>query len=214
MRRIPGSAHASENRCLCEVNNLYESLKTMFDCFFAKRVYNENVTNICSIWGETAMRTILHSDLNNFYASVECLYTPSLRDVPMAVCGDPEARHGIVLAKNMLAKRAGVQTGEAIWQARKKCPTLKTVPPNFERYLKFSREMKRIYAEYTDAVESFGLDECWLDVTGSGLDGEALAGELRRRAREELGLTVSVGVSWNKIFAKLGSDMKKPDATR
>lgn len=159
------------------------------------------------------MRTILHSDLNNFYASVECLYDPSLREGPMAVCGDPEARHGIVLAKNMPAKRAGVQTGEAIWQARIKCPTLKVVPPNFDRYLKFSRLMKQIYAEYTDAVESFGLDECWLDVTGSGQDGQALAEELRRRAREELGLTVSVGVSWNKIFAKLGSDMKKPDAT-
>ena len=159
------------------------------------------------------MRTILHSDLNNFYASVECVYEPSLRAVPMAVCGDPAVRHGIVLAKNMLAKRAGVQTGEAVWQAVRKCPNLKIIPPDYPKYLRFARMMKAICAEYTDAVESFGLDECWMDVTGHERGGEAIAGELRRRAREELGLTVSVGVSYNKIFAKLGSDMKKPDAT-
>lgn len=159
------------------------------------------------------MRTILHSDLNNFYASVECVYDPSLKDRPMAVCGDPEARHGIVLAKNMPAKRAGVQTGEAIWQARQKCPDMIVMPPDFRKYLRFSRMMREIYADYTNEIEPFGLDEAWLDVTGHRMSGEAIADELRRRAREELGLTVSVGVSFNKIFAKLGSDMKKPDAT-
>ena len=159
------------------------------------------------------MRTILHSDMNNFYASVECVYDPSLKNRPMAVCGDPEARHGIVLAKNMPAKRAGIKTGEAIWQARQKCPDLIVMPPDFKKYLRFSRMMRDIYADYTNEIEPFGLDEAWLDVTGHRMSGEAIADELRRRAREELGLTVSVGVSFNKIFAKLGSDMKKPDAT-
>lgn len=159
------------------------------------------------------MRTILHSDLNNFYASVECVYDPSLKERPIAVCGDPEARHGIVLAKNMPAKRAGVTTGEAIWQARQKCPDLKVLPPNFKRYMRFSKLMKEIYKDYTGHIEPFGLDEAWLDVTGHPMGGERIADELRRRAREELGLTLSVGVSYNKIFAKLGSDMKKPDAT-
>ncbi len=159
------------------------------------------------------MRTILHSDLNNFYASVECVYEPALKAVPMAVCGDPQARHGIVLAKNMIAKRAGIVTGEAIWQARQKCPNLVVRPPSFKLYQRFSRMMKKIYGDYTFQIESFGLDECWLDVTGHRMSGEVIADELRRRAREELGLTLSVGVSFNKIFAKLGSDMKKPDAT-
>ena len=159
------------------------------------------------------MRTILHSDLNNFYASVECVYAPELKKVPMAVCGDPEARHGIVLTKNMLAKAAGIQTGEAIWQAKQKCPGLVVMPPSYGRYQRFSRMMKDIYADYAFRIESFGLDECWLDVTGHERSGVEIADELRRRAREELGLTLSVGVSFNKIFAKLGSDMKKPDAT-
>ena len=159
------------------------------------------------------MRTVLHSDLNNFYASVECVYDPKLRKVPIAVCGDPEARHGIVLAKNDLAKAAGVKTGEAIWQARQKCPKLLTLPPDFKKYMRFAKMMRSIYAEYTDYIEPFGLDEAWLDVTGCRRSGEEIAGELRQRAREELGLTLSVGVSFNKIFAKLGSDMKKPDAT-
>ncbi len=159
------------------------------------------------------MRTVLHSDLNNFYASVECVYEPSLRKVPLAVCGDPEARHGIVLAKNELAKATGVKTGEAIWQARQKCPGLKILPPDFKKYLRFARMMRGIYADYTDFIEPFGLDEAWLDVSSCHESGERIADELRRRAKEELGLTVSVGVSFNKIFAKLGSDMKKPDAT-
>ena len=157
------------------------------------------------------MRTILHSDLNAFYASVECLYRPEIRDKPVAVCGDPQARHGIVLTKNEHAKRYGVRTGEAVWQARQKCPGLVVVPPNGRNYQRFSRWVRDIYAEYTDRVEPFGLDEAWLDVTGQ--DGARLADELRRRIREEFGITASVGVADNKIFAKLGSDMKKPDAT-
>lgn len=162
------------------------------------------------------MRTILHCDMNNFYASVECLYHPELRGGPVAVCGDPALRHGIVLAKNQQAKAAGVCTGDPIREAERKCPGLVIVPARFEQYLRFSRMAHEIYAEYTDQVESFGLDECWLDVTGSaGLygSGERIADELRARIRDEMGITASVGVSYNKIFAKLGSDLHKPDAT-
>jgi DNA polymerase-4 len=161
-------------------------------------------------------RVVLHSDLNNFYASVECLYRPEIRNKPVAVCGDPEQRHGIVLAKNYLAKAHGIQTGEAIWQAAQKCPGLIVVPPNFPLYLQYSRLARQIYADYTDQIEPFGLDEAWLDVTAStGLfgSGEKIADDIRQRIREEMGVTVSVGVSWNKIFSKLGSDLKKPDAT-
>ncbi|NLV15591.1 MAG: DNA polymerase IV [Syntrophomonadaceae bacterium] len=161
-------------------------------------------------------RVILHSDLNNFYASVECLYRPELRNKPVAVGGDPERRHGIVLAKNYLAKATGIKTGEALWQARQKCPGLMIVPPNFPLYLRFSRLTRGIYADYTDQVEPFGLDEAWLDVTGSTHlfgDGPQIADEIRERIKFELGVTVSIGVSFNKIFAKLGSDLKKPDAT-
>lgn len=160
-------------------------------------------------------RVILHSDMNNFYASVECLYHPELRDKPVIVCGDPELRHGIVLAKNQLAKRAGIITGEAVWEARSKCPGLVAVKANFGLYLRFARAAREIYADYTDQVEPFGLDEAWLDVSGSGIlgDGRSIADAIRRRVRSELGITASVGVSFNKIFAKLGSDMKKPDAT-
>lgn len=161
-------------------------------------------------------RTILHVDLNNFYASVECLYRPELRDKPLIVCGDAEARHGIVLAKNYPAKSHGIKTGDVIWEAKQKCPTLICISADFCKYLRFSRLARKICTEYTDKVESFGVDESWLDVTGSVMlfgDGEKIADEIRRRFKEELGLTCSVGVSWNKIFAKLGSDMKKPDAT-
>lgn len=161
-------------------------------------------------------RVILHCDLNNYFASVECIERPELRHVPMAVCGDPEGRHGIILAKNELAKRYGVQTAETVWQARRKCPVLTLVPPHHERYEYYSFRMNQLYGEYTDQVEAFSIDESWLDVTGSRAlfgDGRQIADELRRRAREELGLTISVGVSFNKVFAKLGSDMKKPDAT-
>ena len=159
---------------------------------------------------------ILHSDMNNFYASVEILYDHTLKDKPVAVAGDEETRHGIVLAKNDLAKRFGVYTGQVLWEARRQCPELVCVPAHYERYLHFSALARDIYISYTDQVEAFGLDECWLDVTGSaGLfgDGVTIANDIRTRIRRELGLTVSVGVSYNKIFAKLGSDMKKPDAT-
>ncbi len=161
-------------------------------------------------------RTVLHVDLNNFYASVECLYRPELRGLPVAVTGDVAARHGIILAKNNLAKGCGVKTGEVIWQAKQKCPGLVCLPPDFRKYLRFSRLARAIYADYTDQIEAFGIDEAWLDVTGSVRlfgDGAAIADAIRRRLREGLGVTASVGVSFNKIFAKLGSDMKKPDAT-
>lgn len=161
-------------------------------------------------------RVILHADLNNFYASVECLYDPSLRNKAVAVGGDAERRHGIVLAKNELAKRYGVQTGETLWQARQKCPSLVFVPPHFDRYLRYSKLAKEIYASFTDQVEAFGLDECWLDVSGSTRlfgSGRNIADKIRQEIRRQLGVSVSVGVSFNKIFAKLGSDLKKPDAT-
>ncbi len=161
-------------------------------------------------------RTILHVDLNNFYASVECLYRTGLRGKPVAVSGNAEARHGIILAKNNLAKSVGVKTGEAIWQAKQKCPDLICVPPDFKKYLRFSCMAKSIYADYTNIIESFGIDEVWLDLSNTERmfgTGEDVATAIRRRLREELGITASVGVSFNKIFAKLGSDMKKPDAT-
>ncbi len=158
-------------------------------------------------------RIILHSDLNSFYASVEMMLDPSLRDKAVAVCGSVENRHGICLAKSQKAKQAGVKTAMPVWQAKQCCPELIIVPPQYEQYLKFSEMARNIYRRYTDRVEPFGMDECWLDLTGCGIDGRAAADELRRTVREELGLTVSVGVSFNKIFAKLGSDMKKPDGT-
>lgn len=160
-------------------------------------------------------RTILHVDMNNFYASVECLYRPEIRHLPVAVAGDPANRHGIILAKNMLAKKLGVKTGEAIWQAKLKAPNLVTVPPDFRKYLKFSRLARKILYDYTDQVEPFGIDENWIDVSGSAAlfgDGSSIANSIRLRIREELGITVSIGVSFNKVFAKLGSDLKKPDA--
>lgn len=164
-----------------------------------------------------ADRVILHCDLNCFFASVELLRYPALRDVPVAVCGDPESRHGIVLAKNEAAKQLGVKTAETIWQARQKAPHLITLPPHHGLYREYSQKVNAIYGQYTDLVEPFGIDESWLDITGSmhlfGGDGKAIADQLRQRLREELGLTISVGVSFNKIFAKLGSDYKKPDAT-
>lgn len=161
-------------------------------------------------------RTILHCDLNNFYASVACHDHPELRTKAVAVCGSVEMRHGIILAKNMAAKKMGVKTGEALWQAKEKCPDLVTVPPDFPRYSYFSKLAKEIYSEYSDLLESFGPDEAWIDVTGSETlfgSGRHIADELRCRVRKELGLTISVGVSFNKVFAKLGSDLRKPDAT-
>ena len=162
-------------------------------------------------------RTILHCDLNSFYASVELLDHPELRDRPVAVCGDPESRHGIILAKNEPAKAFQVKTAETIWQARRKCPDLVLLPAHHGKYRAYSQKVNAVYERYTDLVEPFSIDESWLDVTGTlhlfGGDGRALADRIRREVREELGLTVSVGVSFNKVFAKMGSDYKKPDAT-
>lgn len=160
-------------------------------------------------------RVILHCDANSYYASVECLYTPEIRQKPVAVSGSPEARHGIILTKNTLAKRFGVKTGEPIWMAREKCPDLVCVPPDFPLYTRFSDKMRRIYEQYSSRVESFGLDEVWIDLSQPGFsfaDGAQVADEIRCRIREELGITISVGVADNKVLAKLGSDMKKPDA--
>ena len=160
-------------------------------------------------------RIIFHVDANSFYATVECLYRPELRGKAVSVCGDPEARHGIVLTSSMEAKRRGVRTGMAIWQARQFCPELITVPPDYPLYIHFSKRMRAIVEDYSDKVEAFGLDENWLDLSRPGRtmdDGERIAHELRQRIREELGITVSIGVSFGKVLAKLGSDMKKPDA--
>lgn len=160
-------------------------------------------------------RTILHSDCNCFYASVELLHHPELRGKPVAVGGDPEARHGIVLTADYAAKRRGVKTGMALWQARQVCPDIIFLPPRMDLYLRFSRMAQEIYAEYTDKREPYGIDESWLDVTDSVSlkgDGYHIAQEISCRMKKELGITASVGVSFNKIFAKLGSDYKKPDA--
>lgn len=161
------------------------------------------------------MRVILHADLNNFYASVERLYNPELKDKSIAVCGSIENRHGIILAKSESAKKLGVKTGMIIRDALALCPDLVLIEAHHDRYLKYSKLVRKIYEEYTDRIESFGIDEAWLDVTGSKIygSGKDIADELRERVKKELGLTISVGVSFNKVFAKLGSDMKKPDGT-
>lgn len=162
-------------------------------------------------------RTIFHCDLNSFYASVELLSHPELRHLPVAVCGDPASRHGIILAKNEPAKAFQVKTAETIWQAKKKCPNLVLLPAHHGLYRDFSQKINALYQNYTDLVEPFGIDESWLDVTGTlhlfGGDPKALADRLRSEIRNRFGLTISVGVSFNKVFAKLGSDYKKPDAT-
>ena len=159
-------------------------------------------------------RVILHSDINCCYASIEHLHHPELAGKPLAVGGDPEARHGIVLTADYTAKKYGVKTGMALWQAKEVCPDITFVSPRMDLYLRFSRMAHEIYAEYTDRQEPYGIDECWLDVTGSGVCGTGMeiAEAIRQTTKDELGLTVSIGVSFNKIFAKLGSDMKKPDA--
>ena len=160
-------------------------------------------------------RTILHSDMNCFYASVEMLHHPELEGKPLAVGGDPEARHGIVLTANYIAKKCGVKTGMALWQAKQACPEIIFVPPRMDLYLRFSSMAREIYSEYTDKIEPYGIDEGWLDVTESSSikgDGMKIAQEISDRIKYELGITVSIGISWNKIFAKLGSDYKKPDA--
>lgn len=149
------------------------------------------------------------------YASVELLHHPELRGKPVAVGGDPEARHGIVLTADYTAKRYGVKTGMALWQAKQVCPDITFLPPRMDLYLRFSRMAQEVYADYTDKREPYGIDESWLDVTDSATlkgDGFHIAQEISSRMKKELGITVSVGVSFNKIFAKLGSDYKKPDA--
>ena len=160
-------------------------------------------------------RIILHCDFNNFFASVSLLQNPTLKKFPVAVCGDKENRHGIILAKNEVAKKFGVKTAEPIFEAKAKCPELITLPPLYNEYEKYSKMGLKIYERYTDIIEPFSIDECWLDVTGSTVlfgSGEEIAQKIRNDIKKELGITVSIGVSFNKVFAKLGSDMKKPDA--
>ena len=189
----------------------------LFDKCALDREYR-GIYNQLTVHGEEVIitenrQTILHSDMNSFYASVEMMLNPDLKGKAIAVCGSTEDRHGIVLAKSEKAKKYGVKTGMVNFEARQRCPELILVPPQYDQYLMYSKLAHEIYYRYTDQVEPFGMDECWLDVThsvvGSGL---AIAEEIRQAVREELGLTVSIGVSFNKIFAKLGSDMKKPDA--
>ncbi|WP_295210773.1 DNA polymerase IV [Ruminococcus sp.] len=158
-------------------------------------------------------RSVLHVDINNCYASIECRINPALKGKCVAVTGNEEERHGIILAKNEAAKAMGVKTGETIWQAKLKCPELVTVPPHYDIYLQYSKAAHDIYDRYTDRIEPFGIDECWLDVTCTRRDIKEVADEIRETVKKELGITVSVGASFNKIFAKLGSDMKKPDGT-
>ena len=155
-------------------------------------------------------RVILHCDCNSFFASVETALEPKYKNVPMAVCGDVEQRHGIILAKNELAKKYGIQTAETVYSAKKKCPHLVLAKPHYDEYVKYSRAANAIYARYTDMIESFGIDESWLDVTASGVFGSGydIAEKIRNEIKNELGITVSIGVSFNKVFAKLGSDYK------
>ena len=164
---------------------------------------------------EKRKRVILHSDLNNFFASVEIALDPSLKGRPLIVCGDPKERHGIVLAKSEEAKKYGIKTAETIYSALKKCPNLTLVPSHFSEYKRYSRLVKEIYGRYTDKIEECSIDECALDMTESIAlfgDGATIAERIRGEVQEELGLTVSVGVSFNKVFAKLASEMKKPNA--
>ncbi|MDO5713015.1 MAG: DNA polymerase IV [Tissierellia bacterium] len=160
-------------------------------------------------------RVILHCDINSCYASIEARRNPELKRVPMAVGGHVEDRHGIILAKNQIAKKYGVKTGEPIWQADMKCPGLVIIPPDYDEYVRVSKKIQKMYTKYTDQVEPFGMDECWLDCTKSRLlfgTGREIGENIRKEVWENMGLTISVGVSYNKIFAKLGSDMRKPDA--
>lgn len=161
-------------------------------------------------------RIILHSDVNNFFASVECCLRPELKNLPVAVTGNPEKRTGVILAKNEIAKSFGVKTGQTIYEAKNLCKDLICLPPHYEKYEKISKQLHEVYLKYTDLVEPLGLDECWLDVTSSSKllkkTGEEIALEIKEYIKNNFGFTVSVGVSFSKIFAKLGSDLKKPDA--
>jgi DNA polymerase-4 len=160
-------------------------------------------------------RIILHCDCNSFFASVETVLNPAYAGVPMAVCGSTEERHGIVLAKNEQAKKYGIETAETVWAAKQKCPSLVIAPPHHDAYVEFSHRINQIYDRYTDLVEPFSIDESWLDVTGSVNlfgDGISIAEQIRQTVKKEIGVTISIGVSFNKMFAKMGSDYKKPDA--
>lgn len=172
--------------------------------------------NICSITLKVVKvmeKEILHIDCNKFYASVECYLHPELRDKPVAVGGSEQSRHGIILTKNEIASKYGLVVGEPLWKARQKCPGLIIVPPNFPVYIEFSKRVRHILEDYTDLIEPFGLDESWIDITGDWRKtGYTIAQEIRTRVKNEIGITVSIGLSFNKIFAKLGSDYKKPDA--
>ncbi len=164
----------------------------------------------------TRDRVILHCDMNSFFCSVELLEHPELLHTPTAVAGDPAGRHGIILAKNDLAKACGIQTAMTVWQAKRLCPSLALLPPHHEKYTAYSHKINAIYQRFTDMVEPFSVDESWLDVTASQRlfgDGKTIADTIRHTVKEELGLTLSAGVSFNKVFAKMGSEYKKPDAT-
>ena len=166
---------------------------------------------------EKKQRLIFHCDCNNFFASCECLEKPELKNVPMAVAGDPENRLGVVVAKNELAKKYGVKTTDTVWQAKKKCPGIVFVPPRHHFYREISNQVNAIYRDYTDFVEPASIDESYLDMTGAPefykKSPRELADEIRARVKTEIGITISVGVSFCKVFAKMGSDYKKPDAT-
>lgn len=153
-------------------------------------------------------RVILHSDVNNFFASVECSNRPELKDKPVAVTGNPKKRTGIILAKNEIAKKFGVSTGQVIGEAQAICPDLVCLPPHYDLYEEISEKLHQLYLQYTNLVEPLGLDECWLDVTDSlkylKMTGKEIADEIREKVKKEFGFTVSVGVSFSKIFAKLG----------
>ena len=158
-------------------------------------------------------RQILHIDCNKFYASVECFLHPELKDKPVAVGGSEESRHGIILTKNEIASKYNLVVGEPLWKARQKCPDLIVIPPSFPTYIEFSKKVRSILEDYTDLIEPFGLDESWIDVTGDWYkSGREIAFEIKERVKKEVGITVSAGVSFNKVFAKLGSDYRKPDA--
>lgn len=185
------------------------------DIYCVYSSWKDNMPNKAKVVIKMGDRIILHSDMNCFYASVEMLHHPEFAGMPLAVGGDPKARHGIVLTANYIAKRSGVKTGMALWQAKQACPNIIFVPPRMDLYLRFSKMAGEIYSEYTDKIEPYGIDEVWLDVTDSkNLKGTGMriAREISHRIKYELGVTVSIGVSWNKIYAKLGSDYKKPDA--
>ncbi len=165
--------------------------------------------------GDFTEKIILHIDLNNFFASAAISKNPTLKNLPVAVCGDKEERHGIVLAKNYIAKDFGIKTAETIWEAKRKCPDLIMIKPDYKLYEELSKRVQMIYYRFSDKIEPFGIDECWVDISNPGVDfkkGEEIAHTIRKTVKNETGLTVSVGVSFSKVFAKLGSDMKKPDA--